>query len=330
MQRSIFKKPPYFCNLILSTGKVTSIERAMESENFIPNNPKSFSTNELFQKLETLNASLDAQSFQSLSDQFESPEELTAHLTKQLQIDEKTALYRIVFELWKRLCPEKKSLSIFCDEFNEMITHYKKGQRENENADLVAFLQYILEENLDSGIKPKMAFQNIQSYFQHDLEGFLYRYILDQINEGHAGYASELLDGFYNYLSKTSWFDYLKIRKAILDNPEEGFSHLGAFITQQKKRGDLSLLLEIYNYVAHSAHHGLFNTNLSSVLHLIETESDFLKALQLTIIYYEHIDKNRALNLSSLLAKRDTPHAFSKEDPDFQFLKSMTQKPVLN
>ncbi len=51
------------------------------------------------------------------------------------------------------------------------------------------------------------------------LETFLYDFVSDQLDEGMVSYAAELVDGFYQYVSDTKWFDFLRARIAVETDP---------------------------------------------------------------------------------------------------------------
>jgi nucleoid-associated protein YejK len=69
----------------------------------------------------------------------------------------------------------------------------------------------------------------------HDIEAFLYDYIIEQMDEGNEIYASELLDGFYDYISDKKWFDFLKARLFALSDSEDSESLLLGLLEQQER-----------------------------------------------------------------------------------------------
>ena len=80
------------------------------------------STADLFSKLEKLKIPLNEESFLLYVESSDSPEELVECLClddEDLEISDQS--YLLLFELWRRLIPEKESLSIFCDELDRLI-----------------------------------------------------------------------------------------------------------------------------------------------------------------------------------------------------------------
>ena len=68
----------------------------------------------LWKKLAAEQILLDRAAFCHYAEEVDSPEELTVLLTDEA-LDQKTVdrVYLVLFELWRRLLPEKPSLSIF-------------------------------------------------------------------------------------------------------------------------------------------------------------------------------------------------------------------------
>ncbi len=165
-------------------------------------NYREHSTECLVGELHSLNLKFDIGDLELYAKEFDAPEELAEHLAEELSPLESDRLFLVIFELWRRLFPEKQSLSLFCDELDYQIILYDAGQSDSptdiQNA--IAHLQLILDDNVDAGVKPAKAFEQIQTYCANGLEDFLYDYIFDQIEEGDEAYARDLLDGFYKFL----------------------------------------------------------------------------------------------------------------------------------
>jgi hypothetical protein len=74
---------------------------------------RSFPLDGLFEKLEDLGFSIDKDSFLELAADVDTPEELTKTLKGEASDDAEEEIYLVVFELWRRLLPDKPSLSCF-------------------------------------------------------------------------------------------------------------------------------------------------------------------------------------------------------------------------
>ena len=173
---------------------------------------RSWEMNKLFNQLKKLGIALTEDSFRAYAESSENPEELIDFLW----IDEEDVegyhhAYLLLFEIWRRLMVEKPSLSVFCDELDRLIEAYDRGQPDEELLDdALADLEDILDQMADQQGSPKKVFQEVSLHCAQDLEGFLYDYISDQITAGNELYASELLDGNYEFLSDRKRFDFLR------------------------------------------------------------------------------------------------------------------------
>lgn len=288
---------------------------------FILKNYRTYPLDALFSELDSLHVTLDSEGYLSLSTHYETPEELAAAITKE---DSPSAemIYLIVFELWRRLLPEKQVLSIFCDELDHLIYLYETEELVSIEPlqEMLFFLQNILEENLDAGIEPRDALVYIQNYLAHDIESFLFDYILAEIEGGNLSYARDLNEGFYPYIQETLWYDYLLIRIAIAEDLDEGFEKLERLIETLKEEPDLDLQLEILTFLAHTGQHSLFTELTNSTLFQLEVEEDFLELTALCLKHFRYLEiESLAQQIELLLAnrpQRDLGSLFSKEDPD--------------
>lgn len=175
----------------------------------------------LFNRLHQLEIDLDRSSFLSYAENLDSPEELTENLF--IEVNDpliQDEAYLIIFELWRRLLPEKPSLSLFCDQLDHLINLYNKGFLETEEPlqDALSNLLEILNDNTDEGANPVEVFKYVASGCANNLEEFLYDFILDKIDQEDTVYAAELIEDFFEYIPDRKWFIFLKVRlQAILD-----------------------------------------------------------------------------------------------------------------
>ena len=199
----------HFQGKALAAHLLSQGERDIDHESY-----RRMNSEELFQKLEEFDLFIDEKQFLEYADVSESPEELTQNLTSSEELN--AELYLLVFEAWRRFCPHRQTISLFADELDHTITLYDQEQLEDEEnlQTLLESLESLLDDSVDQGENPKEAFVAINSYCTHDLETFLYEYILYQIEVGHLTYASELVDGFTDYVKDERWFEFLRIRLA--------------------------------------------------------------------------------------------------------------------
>jgi hypothetical protein len=164
----------------------------------------------------------------------------------------------------------------------------------------------------------------LERHVAYDLEGFLYDYIADQVEENNDLEATELLNTFYPYVSETLWFDFLKARLLILIDPHEGNL---AFQKLLEQKLDVDLLLEISAFLVHHGDPSLFQKTSQLAFNQIETEEDFQELLATVGDYCHFVEKeDEESKIQSLFAKRmkqSSVKVFSPKDPDALFLQKV-------
>jgi len=281
----------------------------------------------LFHRLGDKKIFLDKQSFQLFAENVDSPEDLTDELLLDSNFDNVTQdeVYLVVFEIWRRLITEKKSLSIFLDELDHQIYLYDNGQIKNPESiqDAIEELSLILEENIDSGIDPNSIFESISASCANDIESFLYDFISEQIDNGNFIYATELLDDFNDFIPEIKWFDFLKARISDTSSANQTIRKL---LQTHAKANDLEFNLELLSFVSKSGEHDLFINLVKKSIPLLELEEDFVDLGYLSIEYFERLDRDsQKLQLEKLFNNRSNilPEAkFLQNDPKIaEFLK---------
>lgn len=313
-------------NLIqLNVHKIFTGElRISDLEHWQLEDYRAYPTETLFHCLKTLDVKLDYGDFEKYANSFEDPEEMTDALTEGRSALEQDRIFLIVFELWRRILPEKRSLSIFCDELDyQMMCH--DLEKPSQIQDSLIYLQKLLDEHVDQGLDPQKAFQSIQQYCANDIESFLFDYILQQIDLGNLSIASELLEGFSRYPRDTIWFDYLNARTATLEDPELGYIQLEKIITKITKKTRLDLVEEILFFLAASGSHTLFTKLAKKAVLFLEREEDFQEILEASYVHYDHLKlREQAFAIAEMFHQRahikpETP--LSKEDSDLDKLR---------
>lgn len=168
------------------------------------------SSEELFARLRRFEISLDEQTFVLHAENNADPEDLIEYLWVQ---GEESPLfdqaYLVVFELWRRLLPQKQALSIFCDELDHRITRYEKLGDESVE-EQVEELRRVIGENVAHGEDPQTLLGVISDYCAHDLEAFLYDYIVALIEQEKEGEAQALIEELYPCMTNQKGFDFLR------------------------------------------------------------------------------------------------------------------------
>jgi hypothetical protein len=277
----------------------------------------------LFERLALHEIELNRPIFIALAEDVEAPEDLLESMVRDLEVDErsKDQIYLLVFELWRRLLPEKPTLTIFCDELDYQIHEYDFGNSNNYEAlqNTLENLQAILEENIDLGIDPKEAFELISSKCANNIEGFLYDFIAELIDENNTVYAKELLEAFEGYLEDSKWFDFLKVQLTSSSDPEAANEML-LKILQQFDPPELELYLEILAYLGPEGDAAMFLNFYKHTLPLIKCEDDFKELLQICADFYRNSRHGDAIDkIEGILLKRskiNSRQAIHPADPD--------------
>lgn len=279
---------------------------------------RTLSMGTLLEGLHELGCDWSVQEFELLVKNFETPEEFAQSLAEGKEPLDQDRLYLLLFELWRRLCPQNRSMSIFCDELDHQIMAYDM-EEPNEVSDQVAYLQQILDEHVDKGLSPHEAFKLIQLSCANDIESFLFDYILEQVELAHVSYASDLIEGFKRYIHDVLSFDYLEARMEIVDEPEEGFAQLENLITRLTPEEDPELIEEMLFFLASKGNHTLFCSLAKKNLESLEDESDFKRFLQACYLLFDTLELPKpSLLIASIYHSRheiEEQMPLNKEDP---------------
>lgn len=272
---------------------------------------RKLTVDELFSGLMQLGIAMDRMNFALLSAEYETPEEMALAVASEMKLEgeKRDNLFLHLFELWRRLAPEKQTLSLFCDDLDYHISSYLKGDLEGSEAletDL-ATLQVMLEEKVDEGFEPIEVFATIQEHTASDLEAFLFNYIADQIDLGNSTYAMEVLEAFQDYISDSKWLVLLKVRLLMQSEPEEGSHLLESLLKETEKDEDVEFHLELLSLLIREGDHNQFRRKVQKIGKLVQTEEQFQELLHLMRDYYhdiDHIDQQE--RIEALLKKRSS------------------------
>lgn len=290
---------------------------------------------QLFERLEDRDIRLNKSTFVAFADSVDDPEELTESIlhdsSEDMEVQDQ--IYLIIFELWRRLLPEKPCLSVLCDEIDHQIHLHDQGQGANGEgiADTLADLQVVLDENTDAGADPHEAFDCINSGCANDVEAFLHDYISEQIDEDNYAYATELLDGFSSYLHDVRWFEFLRARLVAVSDQEEANKIVKELIADKHGEPDLELNLEVLSFLVTIGDRETFENIARQTLELLQVEDDFQALVSISADFYHRLDKETIeTSLQSILKQRQKHHSekkFNRNDPDLAaFLNIISQR----
>ena len=291
---------------------------------------KNISIKELFSRLESYQIFIDENQFYLYVDQSDSPEDLTDILYSEGDFTTHEKIFLCIFELWQRLCPHKESFSLFCDKFDHLIERYEEGDldKEDELQTEILNFQRILENNVDEGGNPQEGFKWCSKFSCHDLEVFIYEYISHQLSLENELYASELLEGFYEYMENKRWFDFLRARIVSAADPEEGAIILQRILESLKETPDLLLQFEMLHFLIYQDDNSSqFLIAFDQTLGMLETEEDLRELMTISCDYLNCIEKEKEEQiLQCLIAERTDIQPFNPinhEDKAFRVLKQL-------
>jgi hypothetical protein len=288
---------------------------------------RKLSTEELFGRLNSHEIVLDRSSFVAYADEHDCPEELYDSLMHER--GESDQVYLLLFELWRRLVPEKQSISIICDELDHQIFLYdsKAESNEEELVDAIASFYAALEENVDRGLEHDDVYAAASEYLANDIQTFLIDYLSDLIERGEYLYASEILEQFYPFMPDKKWFDLINCRLIASQDIHSGHKALRSIYIQHLDEPDLQFNLDILSYLVNLPDPDLFHTVAKASLPLVEEEDDFQELISITSEFYRNYERLEfAEKLSQLLEKRESKAciaAVSRDDPDRKVLEQI-------
>jgi hypothetical protein len=294
---------------------------------------RSWTTEALFAKLVDFGFSLSEGQFCDLADEFDTPEELTtAFIHEETTPQVEDHLYLVVFELWRRLMPEQRSLSVFCDELDHLIHRYDLDPTESpeELERALAELLEVLDENSDEGFDPQEAFELLTLNCANDIESFLYDFIADQIDANETEYAQELLEDFAPYIGEDPWFLLLEARAVYAGEPELAAQAVEGVVEELEEEPDPELYLELIEFLAQSANQELFVEVVCRVRSLLKTHQEVADLLGLVRDYFLRLGhKEPVATLETFLSSYPTDKSVvQSDDSGVALLKTLFREKV--
>ncbi len=306
------------------------LDPTLEVEPWQVEDYRSLPMDEIFERLEDRDIHLDRSSFVAFADNFDTPEDLAddfmSHASEDTGLQDQ--VYLLVFELWRRLLPEKPCLSIFCDELDHQIHLYDGAHAANVEGiqDALANLQVILDENCDEGADPVEAFKCFEEDCANDIENFLYDFIAEQVDNKNFSYAIDLLDGFSDYVQDVKWFDFLRARVLSVTDAEESEQIVRRLIGENAADPDLEFNLEMLSFLVRGGDKAAFNNLVKQSAGLIKHEEDFQDLVSVSADFYHCLDHESVeQKLQSILQHRiaiPLKSPFDSKDPQLtEFFK---------
>lgn len=302
-------------NWLLDPAGMASME-AWQVEDYRP-----LSLEDLFKRLKARNIDLDKPLFFKLAEECDTPEDLASLLVESDDRKIYDPIYLLLFEIWRRLVPEKQSFSVFCDELDHQIYLYDSGQAETSEGieDTLANLKMILEENVDNGADPHELFSFVVNGCANDLEAFLYDFIQIQIDFQNEAYAQELADFFLQYVADSKWFLFLKAKALYANDREASLEIIDTLMKARNKDPDVEFNLELMEFLTKGGDEKTFKTIAKKTLSLLELEEDFIDFALICAKFFHFSDNDSKENAVQRLLKgrqtKDLEAAFLPEDP---------------
>jgi len=297
------------------------------SANWQVENLQDLSLEDLFKKINRLGIEINSEAFISLAKNLASPEEMIEKLSQNLKNNKKEdELYLSVFEVWKKLFPEKVSLSVFCDDVDNSFFAYDKNILESDEKvqSLLANLEVLLDENVDEGLDPTDAFEALTKYCACDVGCFLYNYIFEQIDSDNKSYALELLEGFYPYVKKNRWFSILCIE--LCDDPCQINNLINGLIENFRFVPDIDLGLEVLKVMIAKASQNQFLSLVSLLLNQKLEKEHLIELISSSCDFFRMKDKEKEeKSLNVLLHRISIAHPNARRNVIVKELSSFIQ-----
>ncbi len=193
----------------------------------------------LFQDLNKLGCNLDKQTFLVYAEECDSPEDMVEIVSSAQEEEEPELLdriYLILFELWRRLIPERPSISILCDELDRAIFSYDLGHEDAEIVwDALEPVLEIVQLSVDQGMNVQEAFGAIEANCAHDLRRFFTDFILDLLDSRSIQDAEDLFNRLKPLFDKNPWTWLIEARFIIKQKPIEAKALFRKAVTAAKE-----------------------------------------------------------------------------------------------
>lgn len=193
---------------------------------------RALSLDQLFDHLVKIPLHLDAKSFLSWAGQCDTPEELVELLGLEEEEESSDYLYLILFEIWRRLVPEKRCLSLIGDDMDHLIYAYDQGKDVDSVSIEERIVEWIrvLDSLCDQGASAQEALVAVEPYFAHDIPRFAMDFLLDMASSDERDHFVPLFEAVRPYCYKEPlWLKVVDLQ----------FSMHGDIVRVRKQLGEL-------------------------------------------------------------------------------------------
>lgn len=270
-------------------------------------NYRSLSDEVLLKKLFALNLPLTKDNFVLYADSCNSPEELVECLwIQESDIKGHEQAYLVIFELWRRLLPNRQSLSIFCDELDALISLFDEGEDIDDEVwqKVLSELGDILDKNTEMGNNPKEVFASISQYMAHNIETFLYDFIFELLEKENEVLATSLIESFIDYVGEKKWLHLLRANLLFSSNIQAWKGLVHRLLEEEEENPSLSFLMEVLTFLTISDDSSLVSQCIKQILPLIETEEEKEELFSLMLEFCKNSNKESALNILNRISDK--------------------------
>lgn len=245
------------------------------------------SLEDLFQEVKELGVELDSKQFYQWSSDCETPEELVELLAESDDLKKLDHLYLVLFELWRRLSPEKRSLSIVADDIDHLIFAFDQEQEveDVEVESLITEWCLLIDSLKDSGFTRQEAFQTIEPFFAHNVQEFIVDFLLEVVQREDPSFAIHMLDKVRSYCLRDSlWIKFIELQLALREeNVVEVRKKLGELVSSVliNKSSDVELTLALAEIACELKKGELLVRLIETVLPHLEEKEDLLYCFDL-------------------------------------------------
>lgn len=269
----------------------------MDHQNVKPwqiENMRNVSDESIFNRLHHFKIFIDQESFVHFAECVENPEELLEYLVSTESDREKAEqIYLLLFELWRRYMKDTQCLSIVCDEIDALIEQFDNGDL-SISEELYAKLYHLVDvfdESVNVNQPRQVIFEYVCSYLAHDLERFLYDFIQILIENKNESLASELIEGYEDYVKHPEWLEFLKLKLISASEAVDVEGMLARFGDRLIEEKNVSLAIDFVSYLFDLGDSYHCMNVFPSILKLVTTNAQLNKIIGVTDKYLETLDR---------------------------------------
>ncbi len=148
----------------------------------------------------------------------------------------------------------------------------------------------------------------------------MFDYISDQIDAKNGVYALELIDGYYPYISKTLWFDFLKAKLKTLDDISSSNEIIGKVLSNLKLKPNIHLQFRILKFMVGLGDRNLFMKTFKQTTENLKKESELKSILNILADFYIRLDRDdlekKNLDIIDKKSKIKSDQSLKKQDID--------------